>query len=221
MSLRLLRSAALLLGLGHALPGPAAELNLLIEDAGRGPVADAVVFLMPESGDAPAGGPASAVMDQISLEYAPHVLAVRRNTAVRFPNRDDVRHHVYSFSPAKRFELRLYKGTPSEPVVFERNGPVVLGCNIHDWMLGYIYVVDTPWYGQTPLSGRLSLTVPPGRYTLNVWHPRLTDIQTPRSQPLVLDAGGTAVKMALPLKTPTLRKRPEAGAATDRFRSYR
>src|SRR5207244_3930054 len=93
---------------------------------------------------------------------------------VSFPNRDDVRHHVYSFSPAKRFDLPLYVGTPAKPVVFDTPGVVIIGCNIHDWMVGYIYVSESPYFATTDADGRADLTgLPPGRYTARVWHPQL------------------------------------------------
>lgn len=220
-TLVLARVACMAICMAVANSAHAATLSLLIEEAGRGPLADAIAFLVPESGTVPAGVRSSALMDQVNLEFAPHVLAVRRNVAIRFPNRDDVRHHVYSFSPAKRFELRLYSGTPSEPVIFEEAGPIVLGCNIHDWMLGYIYVVDTPWFAQSPPSGKLQIDAPAGRYTLNVWHPRLADINTPRTQTLELPDTGSELRIALPLKAEVPRKRGDARTPEDRFRSFR
>lgn len=87
-------------------------------------------------------------MAQQGKQFLPGVLVVPVGTSVHFPNRDSVRHHVYSFSPAKKFELKLYTGTPANPVVFERAGVVTLGCNIHDRMVGWIVVVDTPYYAQ-------------------------------------------------------------------------
>ena len=100
------------------------------------------------------------------------MLAVRTGTSVSFPNSDDIRHQVYSFSPAKRFELRLYQGTPSEPVLFDKPGLVVLGCNIHDWMLGYIYVTDDPWFAVSDEHGRAAIAdLPAGRYAVTLWHP--------------------------------------------------
>lgn len=80
------------------------------------------------------------VMDQINKEFEPHVLIIPENSLVSFPNSDDIRHHVYSFSPAKKFELKLYAGKPKSPVRFNKTGVVVMGCNIHDSMIGYIYV---------------------------------------------------------------------------------
>jgi hypothetical protein len=85
-----------------------------------------------------------------------------------------VRHQVYSFSPAKVFELPLYAGTPAKPVLFEKPGVVVLGCNIHDWMLGYVYVSDSPWFAKTGADGSAQLRgLPPQRYGVRVWDARL------------------------------------------------
>jgi hypothetical protein len=97
---------------------------------------------------------------------------VQTGTAVRFPNMDDVQHHVYSFSPAKTFQLPLYKGTPPNAVVFDKAGVVTLGCNIHDQMSAYIVVVDTPFFEKSGANGRAALRdLEPGRYTVHVWIP--------------------------------------------------
>jgi plastocyanin len=129
----------LALMLGSSTPVVGGELVVEVHDAKGRPLADAIVTA---TGPAPAAGgkrPA-ATIDQINQEFVPQVSAVQVGTAVHFPNQDNIRHHVYSFSPAKQFELPLYKGTEAPPVVFDRSGLVVLGCNIHDWMLGYLYV---------------------------------------------------------------------------------
>lgn len=99
---------------------------------------------------------------------------MQTGTRVTFPNSDNVRHQVYSFSPAKHFELKLYSGTHTSSELFDQAGLVTLGCNIHDWMLGYIYVVDTPWFGKSDAAGAIRLShVPAGSYTLQLWHPRM------------------------------------------------
>ena len=90
-----------------------------------------------------------AVVDQVDKEFTPKVNAILVGTSVIFPNHDNVRHQVYSFSPAKRFELPLYAGVPAQPVVFDTPGVVVLGCNIHDWMVGYVYVSESPYFAKT------------------------------------------------------------------------
>jgi hypothetical protein len=110
-------------------------------------------------------------------------------SAVSFPNKDTVRHHVYSFSPAKVFDLKLYAGTPTTQVVFGAPGVVVLGCNIHDKMAAWLLVVDTPYYAKTDTSGSATLTaVPGGNYTLRVWHPNLPVGAEPQEQPFTASA---------------------------------
>ena len=111
-------------------------------------------------------------MDQRARQFAPHVLAIQQGTLVSFPNSDDVRHHVYSFSTPNQFEIKLYHGEASEPVFFDDPGIVVLGCNIHDGMVGYLRVLDTPWFGSTKEDGIAAIeNVPNGQYTLQIWHP--------------------------------------------------
>ncbi|WP_434456155.1 methylamine utilization protein [Stutzerimonas urumqiensis] len=159
-----------------AAPVEAGPFSATLVDAQGAPLEHAVLSLHAET---PAGTPAPAVLDQIDKQFVPYVLSVRRGSAVSFPNRDDIRHQVYSFSEPKRFELRLYQGTPSEPVVFDQPGVVVLGCNIHDWMLGYVYVTDDPWHAVSDAQGRVRFDdLPPGRYRVTLWHP-----QSPAGQP--------------------------------------
>jgi plastocyanin len=125
---------------------------------------------------APAPAPAheSAVIDQVDKRFVPRVSVVRAGTEVSFPNSDSIRHQVYSFSPAKVFSLKLYAGTASAPVTFDKPGLVVLGCNIHDYMVGFVAVVDSPYFTKLPPSGSATINLPPGRYRLRVWNPYLT-----------------------------------------------
>lgn len=119
--------------------------------------------------------PAATVeMGQRKRQFDPHILVVPKGATVSFPNYDDIKHHVYSFSSVKSFEKELYKGRESSPETFDTAGVVELGCNVHDWMLGYIYIADTPWFGTTDEQGKLTLAdVPDGEYEVTVWHPRL------------------------------------------------
>jgi plastocyanin len=175
---RLLASvtAVTLLGLG---PLPAATLDVAVQDASGHGIAGFAVIVERMGGagaDAP-HAPASAVMDQRNLQFSPELLIVQTGTAVDFPNSDQTRHQVYSFSPAKTFQLPLYAGRAHPPVVFNRAGIVALGCNIHDQMIGYIYVTDSPWFGLTADDGHLLLrNLPAGDYTVHAWHPRLDEL---------------------------------------------
>lgn len=156
--------------------GLAGEIHALVRDKTGIGIVDAVVVALPAN--RPAGNvggvTATIIVDQVKKEFVPYVLPVQVGTAVNFPNKDNIRHHVYSFSQAKTFELPLYTGTPAAPVVFDKPGPVVLGCNIHDWMISYVYVSESPYFAKTGADGKATLTdLPSGNYTLRTWHPRL------------------------------------------------
>ncbi|WP_425315046.1 methylamine utilization protein [Stutzerimonas stutzeri] len=186
----------------------------VIDAQGR-PVAGAVLSVAGQAQRKPAP---VAIMDQLDKQFVPAVLAVATGTAVSFPNSDDIRHQVYSFSPAKRFELRLYEGTPSAPVGFDHPGLVVLGCNIHDWMLGYIYVTDDPWFGVSDAQGLINLDAPAGQYPATLWHPALVDMQPMDAGTLLL--GEDPVELKLPVAV-TAALQPSPPAATpfaDAFR---
>jgi len=166
------------------------------------PVADAVVSLVPSTGPAPAfEGESFAVMDQKGMEFVPKVLPVRTGTRVRFPNSDNILHHVYSFSSPKPFELPLYKGKTVDPVLFDKPGTVVLGCNIHDWMLGYILIVDTPYFSKTGGDGLAILRdVPPGEYKAYLWHYGLKDLKKMEAVPVkVIEAGNRTLELKVRL----------------------
>jgi plastocyanin len=147
------------------------------------PVADAVLTLQGPPGKSPIS--TKADMDQRNKEFVPHVLAVHSNTNVTFPNSDNIRHQVYSFSPTKRFELKLYEGIPAAQV-FDKPGVVVLGCNIHDWMLGYIYVTDDPWFAVSDVKGQITFDLPVGHYNVTLWHPQNADMATQNGGELVV-----------------------------------
>jgi len=166
-----------------AVAGGAAELSVTVTSSARAgavgtgsAIEGAVVIAEPLHTQSQPRGGQKAVMDQRNLQFVPEVLVVQTGTAVDFPNSDQVRHQVYSFSGAKKFELSLYAGRAHAPVVFDTAGLVTLGCNIHDNMLGYIVVTDSPWYGRTAPDGRVQLhELPPGEYRVRVWHALLNE----------------------------------------------
>lgn len=177
----------------------AASVQVKVQGPDGQPVPGAVVFLdSPEAARA-AVPMKEAEMAQEKKAFVPSVLVVTRGTSVAFPNRDTVRHHVYSFSAAKTFDIKLYAGTPANPVVFDRPGVAVLGCNIHDQMVGWVMVLDTPHHATTPDSGAVALAnVPPGRYTLRAWHARLPMGADAVAQPVVVGAQGERFSVRLP-----------------------
>jgi len=149
----------------------AANVNVAVTDAAGKPLAGAVVYLQPAAGKGTAKPLAGIEISQAKRQFAPRVTIVTVGTPVTFPNLDTVRHHVFSFSPIKTFELKLYAGVPNVPVVFDKPGVAVLGCNIHDTMAAWVVVADTPWFGRSTADGRARIeAVPPGSYRLRVWH---------------------------------------------------
>jgi plastocyanin len=191
--------AALLLALAGASHGAAATLEVtVVDEQGRG-IENVAVYATPAQGAAapPAATP-TAIMDQQRLQFVPHLLVVQSGTSVTFPNSDDVSHHVYSFSDANKFELPLYKGNVYPPKVFENEGVVVLGCNIHDGMLGYIVVVDTPHFAQTNERGVALLEgVPSGDYSVSAWTPRVRASSLPPAQPASVAESGGAIEIRI------------------------
>jgi plastocyanin len=183
----------LFVSLALSAPLFAGSIEVRVQDPRGSVVRDAVVYAVPEGRSLPAARK-TAVMDQKNRMFIPHVLAVQTGTAVRFPNSDDIRHHVYSFSPAKPFQLPLYKGTPANPLVFDRAGVVTLGCNIHDQMSAFIVVVDTPYFERTGGDGHATLRdLEPGKYVVHVWYPEMRDEPPPSN---VTIAGGEKVDVS-------------------------
>ncbi|MCP5002516.1 MAG: methylamine utilization protein [Planctomycetes bacterium] len=153
-----------------------ATVNCVVQDNKGKPVAKAVISATPLSWNVrEIEKTKSVIIDQIDKEFIDHVTVVQVGTTISFPNNDKIRHHVYSFSSAKTFEIPLYPPgiTPEKPIVFDKPGVVVLGCNIHDWMKAYVYVLETPFFNATNESGGAVINdLPSGEYDIQVWHPR-------------------------------------------------
>ena len=149
----------------------AGNVQLQVNAPNGKPLVDAVVFLDSPAAKAQARPIVGAEIAQANRQFVPLVSVVTVGSQVLFPNHDTVRHHVYSFSPAKTFQLKLYSGIPSNPVQFDKAGVVILGCNIHDNMAAWVLVLETPYFGKTDANGRLTLNaVPAGNYQLHSWH---------------------------------------------------
>jgi len=149
----------------------AATIDVAVTNENGSAVPDAVVYAIPAH-PIPVGRKV-ATMDQKNRIFVPHVLAIQTGTWVEFPNSDNIRHQVFSFSPAKRFQLPLYTGKPAIPLQFEKPGIVELGCNVHPQMSAFILVVDTPYFALVQ-DGRASLgDLAAGQYTLHLWYPEM------------------------------------------------
>lgn len=182
----------------------AADLSVFVRGDDGAPLADAVVVVKPASGIAP-GAPIRfnwpMVMTQQNIAFNPYVLIVPVGAEVAFPNRDKVRHHVYSFSPARKFELKLYGEQQERTVTFDKAGVIPLGCNIHDQMIGYIYVTDSPYSAKTAATGEAVIHgLPSGAATMRVWHPDMK-ARAPQSRLIT----GPRETVLLELKPPSAR----------------
>jgi plastocyanin len=154
----------------------AADISLSVLDSAGHGVSGVVLIAESDATRAEKHAPRSAIMDQQHMQFVPRILVIQTGTAVDFPNSDQIQHQVYSFSAPKTFKLSLYAGHKYPPIVFDRPGLVTLGCNIHDGMIGYIYVTDSAFFGRSDDSGQLQLHgLPAGNYTLTAWHPQLQE----------------------------------------------
>ena len=184
----------------------AGSLEVIVKDDKGRPGSDAVAYVV-AAGTASAAPKKHSVVDQRDKQFIPYVTAVQVGTPVIFPNSDNIRHHVYSFSPAKKFELPLYSGVPAEPV-FDKVGFVTLGCNIHDWMIAYVAVLPTPYFQVTRQDGHAVLKdLPAGQYTVQAWHPALKGQPEALAQRVDVGGGIKSLLFTLPLKHDVRAKR--------------
>jgi plastocyanin len=185
--------------------GAVLRITVLLPDGH--PQAGMVVTARPTTGPSRPAPPVAAVMDQVNRTFEPDLLVIPVSSEVTFPNSDTVSHQIYSFSPAKRFQLPLYRGKPYPPTRFDQAGLVTLGCNIHDEMLAYVFVTEAPFFGRTAANGAWSAQVPNGHYRVSIWHPRIHDEDKDlQGEVSIVDADGT---LTLQLKRPLKPAPPE------------
>lgn len=178
----------------------AGSVLVTVKDGQGALVSDAVVYAKPNK-SVVSPEKKQAVIEQRDKQFVPFVTAIQVGTSVTFPNRDSVRHDVYSLSPAKEFELPLYAGIPAEPITFDKEGFVTLGCSIHDWMVAYIAVLPTPYFQVAGKDGRTLLeNLPAGQYTVQVWQPLLKGAPEKFAQHVDLAEGSTELVFTLDLR---------------------
>ena len=197
----------------------AGSLDVTVKDGNGALVSDAVVYAKGRAAATSAPAKKRALIDQRDKQFIPYVTALQIGTSVLFPNNDNIRHHVYSLSPAKKFELPLYAGVPAKPVTFDKEGFVTLGCNIHDWMIAYVAVLATPHFQITGKEGRALLKdLPPGQYIVEVWQPSLKGAPERFAQHVDLAAkSAKELLFTLDLK-PNFRAKRAPGLSTGGYR---
>jgi plastocyanin len=176
----------------------AATVNVDVTDAAGAPLNDAVVMLEPVGAHLAVKPMQGVQIAQHDLQFNPQVSVVTVGTPVSFPNQDTVRHHVYSYSPAKTFQIKLYAGVPHTPIVFDKPGVAVLGCNIHDSMIAWVVVTDTPLWARSAAGGHARVTdVAPGNYQMHVWHASLAESTPPQTIALTVAAADVEQRVKL------------------------
>ena len=212
-------SATLGLLLGCVALAHPAELRVTVRDHKGRNIENAVVVAVPvDPRSTQHSKPPQDAVDQVDKQFVPYVKPVFVGSTVRFPNSDNIRHQVYSFSTAKKFELPLYGGSNAAPVTFDKPGVVVLGCNIHDWMIGYIYVSETPFFAKTGPLGTASIAdMPPGDYLVRIWHPNMDRAEETTSRQVTMGAEAVAnAEWQLGLK-PSIHVPRVSGAASPSY----
>jgi plastocyanin len=215
---RLIAAAVLLSPLSGAL---AATLEGRVMDEAGEPVADVIMVAVPLfDAPLPAGARKTEIIEQSNQQFSQFVTAVLVGNPVSFPNKDSVKHHVYSFSPAKVFQIPLYAGVPDSPITFDKAGVVTLGCNIHDWMLAFIYVSESPFFAKSDRQGRAQISnLPAGKYEVRVWHPAVSADERATIKPIELARDGSErLQWAINIKPGITRVRRAPAASGGGYR---
>jgi plastocyanin len=176
--------------------------RLVLQDSAGNPIRHGVVAIPSETTEwvSPPENIAPAVMDQIDKQFVPEILRIQRGQEVSFPNSDDIHHHVYSFSSPKTFEIKLYSGSEASPVLFDKPGIVVLGCNIHDQMVGYLYIQGQEQTWESDENGVIDMPAYTGEVL--IWHPSLSHQHTERLTQSIKLLDGSTQTLTIPLFDP-------------------
>lgn len=191
-------------------PVMASELNIKVVDLQQLSIADAVVELIPAVTPTQVADIQHYQMSQKDRTFVPFVLAVPKGAKVDFPNLDRTRHHVYSFSETKPFELKLYVGQAEAPILFDKSGLVALGCNIHDYMQAFIYVADSPLVAVANDNGEIQFNgLAVGQYKVKLWHPWQKMATEPTD--LFITQGHNSLSLSLDIVRQAKPSAPPAG----------
>jgi plastocyanin len=190
-----------LLTLLASAPAYAGSVSIEITGTDGKPAANAVVELAPDAvQDVVSHLPNEAIIDQREEMFIPLVSLIKRGGRVIFTNHDTTMHQVYSFSPIKQFEFEIDQGQRSQPVVFDKSGVSSIGCNIHDQMITFVYVAESPWAAITDAQGHARIeNIPDGGYHASVWHPQLMPGNPPPATQVSVSGADTKFSLAVSL----------------------
>jgi plastocyanin len=189
-----------------ATPAMASTVSVHVIDGGGKPAREVVVTLRPIGKASPEPKPVSGYqVNQKDTQFHPFISVVPVGSSVSFPNLDPFKHHVYSFSAAKRFELKLFAKDQTRSILFDKPGVVAIGCNIHDSMSAFLYVTDTAFTASTDASGQVRIpAVPAAHYTLGIWHPYLNAPANQQSVEIAVGRGDHSESVTVRFRPPPM-----------------
>ena len=162
-------------------------LDVTVQSKNLATLAGVVVYLEPLSGQVLPASTATLVINQKNKAFSPYLSVVQSNQAIRFTNKDDITHHIYSVSADNKFSFKIRAGQSNEQTSFDHQSELAMGCNIHDWMNGYLLVLNTPYFAQTDQLGLARFShVKPGKYQVVVWHPQMETKNNRYMQPIMV-----------------------------------
>lgn len=152
----------------------AGNFKVTLVDSNNDPLPDMVVYFQPLDGMVLPVSNKTVEIGQLDRAFTPYINVMQLGNSANFQNKDDITHHIYSPVGENKFSFKIRAGQSQRKDDFQQSGEVAMGCNIHDWMSGYLYIVDTPLFGKTDAQGRVSIAIEQqGKYQLVVWHPHL------------------------------------------------
>lgn len=156
-------------------PLNAKEITVKVVDIENMPLANMVVYILPlEAQSFEKYSREPLVISQADQKFKPYISVIQKGLPVSFENEDDITHQIYSSSASNRFSFRIQSGKQQSIEPLMNTGKILMACNIHDWMGGYLLVLDTPLYAKTSEAGVANIDVPEnGKYQISVWHPQL------------------------------------------------
>jgi len=178
----------------------AASLSIAVTDTTGATVENAAIYALPLATEQAPLVERRVEIDQVDKEFVPYLSVITPADIVSFPNSDHIRHHVYSFSDTKKFEIPLYGSSEMPSIQFDNTGVVALGCNVHDWMRAYVLVVDTPYHAITTAVCLATLQLPAGEFEVHVWHPELKNESEDYSSKISLAQEPVAVEFTIERK---------------------
>ena len=201
-------------------PSIALDVTVYLHDKKNLSLDGTIVELVGADSSAQPG--ADHIIDQIDIAFKPLLSVLSKGTSIILTNNDSFKHHVYSFSKGNQFDIPLYTDVPKQDVVLQNTGIVKLGCNIHDWMIAYIYVNESKFLKEVSSSPVVFDGVSAGTYEVRVWNPRFRNTKRILKKTLtVVDGKNNEVKFDLTLqKTIRMPKKPATANQTGNSYNY-